>query len=74
MFIATLDTAHFEFVALGNTFEQATQALREGWLEHGNQYEGVDRGYIERAIADGDVRVLRIGPGECARDGSVISV
>jgi hypothetical protein len=68
MYVATLDTPHFAFLAVGATPAAALEGLRQGWRRH------------RRATGAGpwadwhdSARVVGpIEPGQCARDGEVM--
>jgi hypothetical protein len=67
MIIATLDTRHYSFVALGEDEAEAIGTLREGWKKH---KKATDAGPWED-FSDGVVCV-DLEPGQCARDGSLL--
>lgn len=74
MCIATINTGHFDFTAVGVNANDAKRVLLEGWMEHCNQYPDAERGLMTNLIAGGDVQFTFIGLGQCARDYEVISV
>lgn len=67
MFVATMDTEHYHWTALGATEEEARYALSSGFLRH-----------LEALGAEWDkddspedwygVNVLEVQPGQCFRD------
>lgn len=69
MFVATYDSRSFDFMAVGWTAAGATDALMQGALDH-SKVMGV--GLNSWFDVDG-VNVVRLWPGECARDGRIIS-
>lgn len=66
MVIATLETRHFTFTALGETREEALHALRLGWAAHAEQTGA--RGKLD----EDDVSFLDIEPGQVFRDQTLI--
>lgn len=73
MVIATLSTAHFAFVALGETEAAALAALKRGWARHRREYNRAAAWPVVpfAYYADG-VRYTELEPGQCARDGERI--
>lgn len=64
MFIATVDTPHFRFLALGDTEVEARQALMKGWYAHCKEYKRAERSYVQPdEICIGELEV-----GDCLRD------
>jgi hypothetical protein len=70
MIVATLDTRHFSFVALGETERDALIAIRRGWNAHRKLTRGHAGPWSEFADS---VRFIEIAPGQCSRDGEPIS-
>lgn len=70
MWLATLDTAHFTFAALGVTEIAAMAALRTGWEAHVARL-GLHYAPSWSALAD-DVALVYIPADGCVRDGEVI--
>lgn len=68
IFVATITTPHFSFVALGETDVKARKALMGGWGLHRQEHEGADPDYVQL----GDISVIELGLGECCRDSDVI--
>lgn len=68
MTVATLDTANFNFIALGLTPEDCRTALRKAWAEHRRQTGAT---WTLEDVYD-SVNYLILKPGQVARDGSVI--
>lgn len=69
LWLARLDTSHFEFVALGASPGFALAALHEAWDRHAAQ-TGADREYIVEVFDD--INILPITVGGALRDGSPI--
>ena len=67
MHIATVETRHFSFIALGETEEQAKKVLMQGWAVHCEE-TGASKHYI----TDDDINVTELDVGQCARDHSVL--
>jgi|TARA_Y100000296_G_C5164734_1_gene253911 hypothetical protein len=65
MFIATLETRHFSFIAAGDTEEQAIAALRAGWEEHARQTDATFT--ADQMVSD--ARINEVSSGQCLRDG-----
>lgn len=73
MYLAEISTAHFQFIALGESESQALSAIADGYDVHARQSQGMaDPDLMREAIAAGDVNVYEISPGACLRDGSQI--
>lgn len=64
MWLARLDTAHFEFIALGRTEREARLAMRAAWGIHRRQ-TGAEWSWAD--IAE-DVTYIAIEPGTALRD------
>lgn len=75
MILATLDTAHFTFTALGEDVAAATAALEAGWKAHADQYRrpGTSLPSFKAITEWHDLRFDEIAVGGCLRDGSVIA-
>ena len=69
MFIATIDTPSFNFMAAGHTAVEAKAALMHGWKQHCKTFKSAEPDYI---VPD-DLTVTEIRPGECLRDYETIS-
>lgn len=69
VFVATLETRSFSFMALGRTENEARAAMAEGWDAHRQELDGVD----PWSVFEDGVNVTELSPGLCARDGSVIN-
>jgi len=69
MIIAFFETPNFEFMAAGETVEQADEKLAEAWAKHANQY-GSPAGYLEEYKED--VRYLEVSPGQAFRDKELL--
>ena len=54
MFVAIMESEHYSWMALGNTEEQAMDAIREAWNKH-------QRGVFKR---DGDFEMLSFETNE----------
>lgn len=67
--VATLDTSHFTFQAVGRDREEAEAAMVAGFRRHCREYTGADRAFMRNAIIDGEVRFAEIPIGGAARDG-----
>jgi hypothetical protein len=65
--VATLETRHWSFCALGKDEAQAREALRRGWEVHREQTSGSPWEYF----SDGVVCV-ELEPGQCTRDGDIL--
>lgn len=78
MFIATLDSESFSWLAAGRTEKEARAAMRAGFITHLRTY-GYEADLLDdeeaqarwEEYADG-VNVTELQPGQCARDYSVI--
>lgn len=66
--VATLDTAHLMFTALGTTTEEARDALADAWDAHRAQAGAV----LTFDDLVGDIRYLAGAPGTAYRDGTQI--
>lgn len=64
VYLASLDTRHFSFRAIGSTEAKALKALQRGWKRHMVQHKG-NTPFAE--FAD-DVEMSAIKLGECYRD------
>ena len=69
MFIAQVDTHHFNFTAVGNTESQAKEFLMRGWRKHCEYYPAADPNHIQ----EDDISVVELEQGQCSRDGLVIT-
>ena len=65
MIIATLDTAHFNFIAMGVDVESARDALARGWDVHRTQS---DKPVVDLRFFEDDIRYIDISAGDCVRD------
>jgi hypothetical protein len=70
--LATLDTSHFAFEALGRTREECEQLLKDAWEVHTRDYPQAEIGYMRRLIDDGDVNFSTITVGGVLRDGETL--
>lgn len=68
VYVATLETSHFSFLAVGKSAGEAKKSLHRGWFRH-KQATGAALRWID--IRD-DVNVQALELGSCSRDGSVI--
>lgn len=64
MFVATLDTRNFSFIAFGRTFAEANEMMCRGWGEHMAQTGATMKW---RDVCD-DVIIREVQPGQCWRD------
>lgn len=78
MWIAEYDSRNFSFIAVGESETHAKVALVEGLKQHAKQY-GIEENWftylyesVEEWLDDGEVNVVELQMGQCARDGSVI--
>ncbi len=70
MYIAICDTSSFEWVALGNSEDEAQIAMIEAWHLHEEQYEKATGQTIDMVGDYFDaINVHEIQPGQCLRDG-----
>jgi hypothetical protein len=65
MFIASIDTRNFSFMAAGNTEEEALNVLRCGWNQHAAATVPADE-------IVGDAHVDEINPGMCIVDNDLV--
>lgn len=72
MFIAELDTPHFNFRAAGTTDKEARDAMRRGWAKHKRQMGG-RASWVWADLEDG-VNVYEISAGGSVRDGSPLTM
>ena len=63
MFIATVETRHFSFIALGQTKEQAQATMMRGWKKHCKE-SGADLDHVK----EDDIAIAECRPGQCLRD------
>lgn len=72
MILATLDTSHFTFTALGQDAADAMAALEAGWKAHARQYARAGSPLLSfKTITE--THEIKITVGGCLRDGSVIA-
>ena len=64
VFVATVATIHFDFMAIGASRDEAVGALLDAWYEHAKQ-TGADSTYL---TAD-DINVVDGQCGQAFRDG-----
>lgn len=65
MYLATLHTGHFEFVALGDTEENARALMEKAWKKHQKQFEAEwDWEFMSDSVGVTFIRV-----GDILRDG-----
>jgi hypothetical protein len=69
VFVATYESRSFDFMAVGLTPKSAMDAMMRGAVAHSN---GVGVELASWFDVDG-VNVVRLWPGDCARDGQIIS-
>jgi hypothetical protein len=67
IFIATVETKDFRFLAVGNSTREATDALMAGWERHCMTTED-----DPHQVSKKDVGIIQCEPGDCLRDGSHI--
>jgi len=65
VFVATVATIHFDFMAIGASRDEAVGALLDAWREHARQ-TGADPTYVTAE----DVNVASGQYGQAFRDGS----
>jgi hypothetical protein len=65
MWLATLDTANFRFMAVGDTEAGAREVMREAWNKHREEYRAA---WKFEDVAD-EVEVIELIPGMATRDG-----
>ncbi len=65
MYIGKIETSNFSFMSLGNTEQEAMQALKKGWRKHTQQYINATLKFEEL-----DASVIPISVGEYLRDNS----
>jgi hypothetical protein len=73
MVIATLNTAHFSFMAAGETKADALKALKKGWKAHAFEYRRFNNPIQPFSYYEDGVGYTNLKPGECARDFERIS-
>ena len=74
IYIATMQTEHFTFQALGASSEAARKASLRGWLRHlGGLGDGGRRTLAELEDWYG-INVTALEMNDCARDGEVLGV
>ena len=68
--VASINTHHFNFMALGASAEDATAALLRGWKVH-----CIEQGHVcdPAHINIEDVITTELAVGQCARDGAPIT-
>jgi len=67
MYLATLETPNFEFLAVGDTREEALAAMRKGWQNH---IQGCDTCWKWEEIEQ-DIFVRFTRTGDFWRDGTL---
>lgn len=65
VFVATVATSHFDFMAVGASRAEAIEALLDAWREHA-ALTGADPEYV----TEEDVNVVHGPWGQAFRDGS----
>lgn len=71
MFFARIETRNFEFMAFGETEEEARAALATGWENHCLDYGGVPDPEYLVDYAD-DIGIGEFEVGDCIRDYEVL--
>ena len=69
MWLASWETRHFDFTAIGKTRAECIQILAHGWCRHCATYGG-DPDYFTQYVED--VNFTKISLGDCLRDGEKI--
>lgn len=70
MVIATVNTGHFEFLAVGVDKGDAQRALLRAWKRHRQDYTSADPGYMRECIMGGEVTWHEgVEIGGATRDG-----
>lgn len=64
MFIITVDTRNFEFVGLGNTEEQAKQALLKEYQSHCKCYPDAQSTLMQEYLDEESYRMIELEPGQ----------
>lgn len=72
LWLATFNSGHFDFTALGETRADVIEALRSGWEAHSRVYDA-DPALLEEAIRDGEVDYTLVAVGDCLRDGALLT-
>lgn len=68
MVVATLNSGHFNWIALGNTNDEALDALIDAWERHQKEYNGA----VSFSEFRDDVMFQELQPGQCSRDGWIM--
>lgn len=72
MFIASVNTGHYDWTALAETEKDVEAALLKAWARHCAQVPGVYRYLMRELIEDGEVNIHPIESGTVLRDGREI--
>ena len=70
--LASVETRHFSFVALGRDQAEATRALLTGWERHRKGYPDAEPDYMTEVVTDGSVSFTSLLIGQMARDGEAL--
>ena len=73
MFLATMETQHFSFQALGADEDAAERAIHRGWVAHCRQYDAYEQS-LEELRENFGINVHPIEMNECLRDGTPLGV
>jgi hypothetical protein len=68
VFVATLETRNFSFMALGRSTDDARDSLMRGWQKHCEEYPDAD----PDSVIPEDCSVTELSDGQCTRDGTII--
>lgn len=68
VFVASMETSHFDFMAVGESGAEALLALQAGLDRHGMEYGLPADWYVLT-----DANVWRVPMNRCARDGRVMN-
>lgn len=69
MVLATVNTGHFQFTALGADKEECDVLLLAAWRKHCRQVPHADALLMREIVADGEVNYSSIERGSVLRDG-----
>lgn len=69
MVVMIASTGHFDFIGLGATEEEATQALLSRWKALCMDNPNADKRYMKKLIDEGSVQSVTVQPGHAVLYG-----
>ncbi|GAB0154721.1 hypothetical protein [Marinobacterium sp. BA1] len=69
MVVMIVNTGTFEFIGLGNSYEEAEKGIYKRWEQHCDMFEGVDPTLMRELIEEESAQVVYLEPGNAVLYG-----